>query len=292
MFIDTARIVNNPAYSISATYPLNDNTGYSKFKVPNTPFCLPVNQTSVGTCPDIDFMYYNGVMLGDADGDVATLSGTLQNRPSGDKVIIDLTKAIFNGNSVEVPVTFESSVPVTGVDFALMFDESNLTYNTIVNYPSNSDALAYFNPNDKTLRFTSSNVDLSVYATGSPVVSIRFESVDGKVDESQFNAILGQLNGQQVSIEVLGKTVGINTNSGDNSVSIFPNPTNGILNVTSFSDATVQMFDITGKEIVLETSVNASKTKQINVTEFANGVYFVKIFNNDFITIKKVVLSK
>jgi len=96
-----------------------------------------------------------------------------------------------------------------------------------------------------------------------------------------------------VPVEVLGnKTVGINTLVGDNSVSIYPNPTSGILNVTSISDATVQMFDVTGKEILLEASVNASKTQQINVSNLANGVYFVKIFNNDFVTMKKIVLSK
>ena len=78
----------------------------------------------------------------------------------------------------------------------------------------------------------------------------------------------------------------------DNSVSIFPNPTNGILNVTSISDATVEVCDITGKEVLFQTTVSASKTQQINVSNLVNGVYVVKIYNNDFISIKKVVLNK
>ena len=292
-FIDTARIVNDPAYSISATYPLNDNVGYSKLKVPNTPFCLAVNQNSTATCPDIDFMYYYGVLLGDADGDVAAASGTLQLRTSGEnKLVVDLSKAIFNSNYVDVPVSFVSSVPVTGLDFAMKFDETSLTYNQMVNYASNTDAMAYFNPNDKFLKFTATNVDLAPFNANQSFASIRFETSNGTIDENQFNSLAGIINGALVPVEILSKTVGISSFGADNAVSVYPNPTNGILNITSIGDATVELFDLTGKNVLISTSVNASKTKQINVSELANGVYFVKISNNDFVTIKKVVLSK
>jgi hypothetical protein len=93
-------------------------------------------------------------------------------------------------------------------------------------------------------------------------------------------------------MEVVNRTVGINATSADNSVNIYPNPTSGILQVTSISDATVQLFDLTGKVVLLQTTVSASKTQEINVSNFVNGVYMLKISSNDFVTIKKVVLNK
>lgn len=293
IFVDSLTILNDANYAISATFPANDNVGYSKAKVPVTPFCLTVPQTSLNTCPTIDNAVYRGIMVGDATGNFAALNGTLQLRPNGDKVVIDLEKAIVNGKTIEVPVSFKSATPVLGLDFAMKFDESNMSFNSMVNYPSTTDALAYFHPTDRTLRFTCTNVNNEVYSADKPVAYIRFETANGVIDADQFNSLLGILNGEQVAIEVLSKTTGIDSGSAaDNSVSVFPNPTNGILNVTSVSEAKVELCDVTGKQVLLQTTVGASQTQQINVSSFVDGVYVLKVYNNDFITIKKVVLNK
>lgn len=302
IFVDSLTVLNNAAYQISATYPANDLVGYSKAKVPSVIatapyFCLPVPQSSLApNCPTIDDAVFRGIMLGDANGNSASESNSfsVQVRPAGNsKVIVDLSKSIVNGNTVEVPVSFVSSSPVTGLDFAMKFDESNMTFNTMVNYPSSTNGLAYFNPTSKTLRFTAADVNLNAFNADQPVASIRFETTNGEINANQFNSLVGYLNGEVVPMEVLNRTVGIASNSGNaNAVSVFPNPTSGILNVTSISDATVELFDVTGKNVLLQASVSASKTEQINVSGLVNGVYILKISNNDFVTIKKVVLNK
>lgn len=293
-FVDSARVQTNSAYAISATYPSNDNVGYSKAKVPVTPFCLPVPVTGLLSCPSLTNEVYKGIMTGDVNGNFAVVNNTVNPyRPAGDKIVIDLSKSIVSGNTVELPVTFVSSTPVLGIDFSMQFDESNLTYNSVVNYPSTTEALAYFNTNTKNLKFDASNVNLAPYSANQAVAFLRFDSKTGVVDSDQFSSLVGYINGEVVPMEVVNKTVGINSLNGtDNSVSIFPNPTNGIINVTSISDATVEVCDITGKDVLFQTTVSASKTQQINVSNFVNGVYVVKIYNNDFISIKKVVLNK
>jgi hypothetical protein len=299
VFIDSVRIQTSPAYSISSTYPNDDGVSFSKGRVPVTPFVLVVPQSSLtANCPSIDNETFRGIMLGDANGSAAAFSGVntgtnaFRSSSNGDKVVIDLARAIVNGDNVEVPVTFVSSNPVLGLDFAMKFDESNLTYNSIVNYPSTTNALAFLNSNSKTLRFTCTNSNLSAFTPNQPVASIRFAAKNGIIDENQFNSLVGYLNGEVVAIEVSSKTVGINSLGNNNSVSVYPNPTNGILNITSYSDANVQILDITGKEVLLQTTVNASKTQQINVSDLVNGVYILKVYNNDFVSIKKVVLNK
>lgn len=301
IFVDSLTVLNNPAYQISATYPANDLTGYSKAKVPNTVltapyFCLTVPQTSVSSCPTIDNAVFRGIMIGDANGNSASESNSfsvqVRSSANGDKVIVDLSKGIFNGNSVEVPVSFVSSNPVTSMDFAMKYDESELSFNGMVNYPANTNVLAYMNPASKTLRSTFASLNLSAFSAEQAVAYIRFETKNGEIDEKQFNSLVGYINGDVVPMEVVNRTVGINSTPADNAVNIYPNPTSGILHVTSISDATVQLFDLTGKVVLLQTTVSASKTQEINVSNLVNGVYMLKISNNDFTTIKKVVLNK
>ncbi len=289
VFIDSLRIQNNPAYAISSTFPLDNLVGYSKSRVPVTPFCLPVTVQNLAICPAITHETYKAVMVGDVNGNSATVAGTLQLRPNGDKVVFDLSKSIVKGTSVEVPVSFVSSRQLIAVDFATKFDAS-ISYNTMVNYPSSTEAFAYFNPNDKTLRFTSAN--LSGYDANQPVAYIRFETTNGVIEADQLNSLEGYLNGDQVAVEVLDRTTGIHSQSANSAVNVYPNPTSGILNITSATDAKVELTDISGKEVLLQTTVSASKNQQINVSNLNNGVYILKVSSNDSVVIKKVVLNK
>jgi hypothetical protein len=77
-----------------------------------------------------------------------------------------------------------------------------------------------------------------------------------------------------------------------NSTSLYPNPTSNFTTVvtTGFEMSSVKVYDITGK-LLFESTPNASK-ENINTTEFANGVYYVRIsVNNNFIT-KKLEIIK
>jgi hypothetical protein len=292
VFVDSTTIVNNAAYQRSTAYPLASGVGFWRGLVPQTPFCLTVPQTSLSACPTILDAVYRGIMVGDVDGTFNVNQGLL--RPNGSKkVIIDLANAVTNGNTVDVPVSFISTSPVKGIDFELKFDESNLTFNSMVNYPSITDQVSFFNPNDKTLRFTATNSDLSDFAVNRPVASIRFETTNGTIQAEQLNALTGILAGELVAIEVTNKTVGINSASSANSAAnVYPNPSTGVLNISAVGNASVEMFDVTGKEILLQTSVNANKIQQVDLSGFVNGVYILKVYNNDFISIKKIVLNK
>ncbi len=295
LFIDSLRVINNPAYTISGTFPLNNLIGYSKSKVPSVPFCLPVTVTGLGTCPLITSEVYRGVMLGDVNGSFQSIAndGLIKRTTNnGDKVVFDLSKAIINGSSVDVPVYAVSATPVNALDFSLKYDNSNLAFNNVANYASTTEALSHLNSNDQTLRFTSNS--LTPFNVSQSVVSIRFDMADGMINATDLNSLVGYLNGEEVNVEVINmNTVGINNlTSNSKEVSVYPNPTNGILNIVAIEDCTVQLLDVAGKQVLLQTSINANETQSINVDQFANGVYFLRIFNNNFITNKKVILNK
>jgi hypothetical protein len=72
-------------------------------------------------------------------------------------------------------------------------------------------------------------------------------------------------------------------------VSLVPNPTNGLLTINSHYDFTkIELLSITG-QILLSESVK-SKSHQINLIDFAEGIYFVRVtYTNGVITVRKVV---
>jgi len=76
---------------------------------------------------------------------------------------------------------------------------------------------------------------------------------------------------------------GIN-NVFSNSINIYPNPTNGLINISTENTLNnVRILDFTGRVIL------TSKSKTIDLTSFENGIYFVEVKTNKGMSIKKVV---
>ncbi len=291
IFVDSVRIQTDPAYQISATFPANDNLGYSKAKVPVTPFVLPVTVLDYLNCPVITGETFKGIMLGDADGSYAAYVADGQLKSKGDKVIFDLTKARKNGNSLDVPLSIISSTPVRALDFAIKFDQSKLIYDTVISNSSDIDGLSFYNLGKQTLRYTAN--DMTNFDMNQELVSIRFDISEGEIEAKDFNSTLGLLNGLPVEVVFEGlSSLELESFNELNNVSVYPNPTAGIINVISKENSTVELFDVTGTQVLFQTSLFANEKQEINLGELSNGIYLLKVSNNNFNTIKRVVVGK
>ncbi len=96
--------------------------------------------------------------------------------------------------------------------------------------------------------------------------------------------------------------VGI-SNLAEESITVYPNPTNGVVNVQCFNHNSlithIHVFDVYGKLVgVVETGrapslltiANGSSTAQIDLSPFAPGFYFIKaVANGNVISVRKVV---
>ena len=78
-------------------------------------------------------------------------------------------------------------------------------------------------------------------------------------------------------------TVDIDELAFDNIV-VYPNPTNGKLNIKTVLDVTYTLYDFTGKEIIKD-----SKAEVIDITTLPNGVYFLSIRYEDKVFNKRIV---
>jgi len=105
--------------------------------------------------------------------------------------------------------------------------------------------------------------------------------------ETSFEITNIQYSGDQASFDVEFLNDGIVSHES-NSVCIFPNPTDGIVNISNAAFTEVQLFDAYGK--LLGSWPTESETMKLDLSCHATGIYFVKILNhNGTMGVEKVV---
>jgi hypothetical protein len=286
-FVDM-NTLSNTAYLISSTYPFSDGIGYSKSKVPVVPFCLHVPILNPAACRQIGTEVYTGILIGDVNGNFASAVPNSAFKQNGsDKIVFDLNAAVVSNGYAEVPVSIRSSEAVHAMDFALQYNQANLNYLSVSKNEANVEMLSNFNTSDNTLRFTSYSLD--EYNLHASPVSIRFAVNGSAISASDLSSLEGFINGERVGVEIIG---GGSNSSADATISIYPNPANDLLNVVVSENAYVQIMDMNGRELIMETNVTANQKQAISTENLANGVYMMKIYNGNFVTVKKVVISK
>lgn len=291
LFIDSARVVSNPLYTRSATYPASNGTGFNKANVPQVPFCLPVVVSNFSICPAFALEFYNGVLIGDVNGNVATANPSNLFRDEANKVIFDLNHAIYANNTVEIPVSILGTNVINSVDFALQLDETKLSFNSINNVDASLDAFSHFNTEDRTVRFTSNNME--AIQNNAILATLKLNVVSGNVSASDIKNSISYLNGNASGVEFVGDfSTGINAVDFSNVVSVFPNPANEYVQVLSPESVTIQVLDAAGRLVIGTINAIGGQTQTISTEQLAAGVYFVRISNDNFSIMKKVVLNK
>jgi len=74
----------------------------------------------------------------------------------------------------------------------------------------------------------------------------------------------------------------------DNSVVIFPNPTQSIINVKSENSIkSIQLYDVQGR--LLQTKLTEENSTSIDISDKSNGIYFLKITSDKGIKVERIV---
>ena len=74
-------------------------------------------------------------------------------------------------------------------------------------------------------------------------------------------------------------------------VQVYPNPNNGTFAVESVEGAYVSVYDMNGRLIAEEGQIPASGKLAITLPNVNTGVYFVRVQNANFSTMKKVIIE-
>jgi len=79
-------------------------------------------------------------------------------------------------------------------------------------------------------------------------------------------------------------------NYQESSYNIFPNPTNGNVTIEGQGLNRVEIYDIQGRQLA---EYNVNEILQINVSNYENGIYFVRLYSeNSVVVVKRLVVIK
>ena len=277
------------AYQISAIYPGNDGLGFSKSRVPVISFCLPVPGSNFATCPQILTETYKGILIGDINGNFSSVSSGLFRKSDIGSITFDLSNAIVSDGYVDVPVVVSSNVSVNALDFEIKTDESKLTFSSMIDKANGIESMINYNTEDNVVRFTSNS--LENYRTDKNVVILRFNTNSDNISENDFISMEGFLNGEPVQMQT--RMSGISKDkTDDQKVSVYPNPASDNINVQISQDATMQLFDPEGRQVISKRVLNANEKYEFNTDGLANGIYIMKIMNEELTVTRQIIIKK
>jgi hypothetical protein len=108
------------------------------------------------------------------------------------------------------------------------------------------------------------------------------DSVDFDPSANSFNlsATPNGYNGYIHKMSYLDVSVKKIDNATD--ISIYPNPTNGIINIeTTFLDKNLKIEVYNNLSELLFEQKSVGKTNQINLSNLSNGIYFIKLISDE-----------
>jgi hypothetical protein len=90
-------------------------------------------------------------------------------------------------------------------------------------------------------------------------------------------------------------TVSVNTQSVDETVNVYPNPTSGVvtldLNGSMAQTAKVEVYNAMGQMVMNQNYSEAASKFEINLSGNATGVYTIKLISEGTVVTKRVVLQ-
>lgn len=205
-----------------------------------------------------------------------------------DTVVFDISQSTMAGNQVSFPVYIITDDTVNALDFSLLFDETNFSLDTIINLT------AYLQPTYNmvmnTLYFTS--YSLQEIDHHIPLISIRLNMLGHYLCSDDLDSVLGYLNGEPCSVKIVECVSDNIAEQGADAdlVSVYPNPSAGVLNVETPENATVQLLGMNGASVLFQAPAEANRPLKINTTGFVPGIYIMKIVSERNVTVKKVAV--
>ncbi len=177
-------------------------------------------------------------------------------------------------------------LPVSNVVLSRSTDKLKVTVQwTKSNDPSVTSYAIYRSPSKTAPFVLSGTVSSSVYTytDNGPYNNLNYYMVKAMKPETTFSGIY-----MNTSIGIMDTISAINplgiVAAKSIAFSIFPNPAQNILHLASeFKTATkliVQIYDLNGKLLLSQPWTQSAEELQINISKLVNGVYFIKVSND------------
>jgi hypothetical protein len=289
-FLANEILANDLHYLVSTSFPQDDGLGYSKYRVPVVDACQPVPIIDISGCPIVQDENYIGVLLGDVDGNYASIApnGLLKNAVSDtSEIVFDFSKALISNGEMRIPVSIISTEVVNSFDFDLKINDGIASVKSL---ESLTDIDLSWNCSAEKILGVAS-YSLKTIPTEN-TISIIFSLTGAEnLKSNDLISNLAMVNGKVAKLVIIDAAAGID-DSKQNMVKLYPNPATDKLYIEVSVASKAQFIDLTGKQVIPEHAINANQSEKINVSNLAAGIYMVKIYNDKFVSMSKVVIQK
>ncbi len=103
--------------------------------------------------------------------------------------------------------------------------------------------------------------------------------------------IIDQNTGEIVNADMIESPVTTGVTKVENtSINIYPNPSTGLVNIKGADNSRIEVLNSVG-QLVLTVS-NASNMETVNLSNFDNGTYIIRITTNEQVSVKKINIQK
>ncbi|MFM9026726.1 MAG: T9SS type A sorting domain-containing protein [Bacteroidota bacterium] len=205
-----------------------------------------------------------------------------------DSVLFDLSQAAYSSNTVEFPVYFNSDDTINAVDFALRFNQANLTLDTLIDLSVGLQSTYFLNPGDSVLRFSSYN--LSVIPNLTNVVLVRMFISSSSIAISDLYDFDAFLNGFRCSWRVFDGTNSVSDELQHQLFTVHPTPADGILHIESSSSGNYEILDMAGR-IEVQGLIGAHESRIQDVSTLKTGIHTVRFHSSKRTYSRKILIS-
>jgi hypothetical protein len=273
------------SWRISETYPDDDGLGFSKVRVPSVPgtYDLAAQILNPEECPVIvdDNNTFLGIATGDVDGSWKDADiGSGLKAGGAEMVVFDLANMYVEESFVNIPVKVRSEDVVNSLNFVIGYDQE-ISFENIVSHTNHIEYV--YNTEDNYVGLTS--YSLAEYDVDEPLFTVRFYAPNG-FDASQLEEAYGWING--ISTDVVKTATGVEP--AELSVGVYPNPAADYLHVNVAEEVSITIVDMHGK--VLFNKANVVEKERIDVSDFSNGIYLLKVEGANSAIVKRIAVQK
>lgn len=195
------------------------------------------------------------------------------------------------GDYLHYIINFENTGTATADNIVLQMDidEEQFEINTL--QVLNTSHSCYTRVSGNIIEFVLQNIALETGGHGNVLLKIRSKSnlVTGDIVSKQANVFFDYNAPIQTTVEnTTFQSLNNDEFEKDNSISIYPNPTNSTVNINSNNTIkSVQLYDVQGR-LLLTKLINETNSS-IDITDKSIGIYFLKITSDKGIKVEKVI---
>ncbi|MFO0477759.1 MAG: choice-of-anchor D domain-containing protein, partial [Bacteroidota bacterium] len=197
------------------------------------------------------------------------ISGTVTSTAAPQIQVLESSTNIPNASAYSFGST-QQSIPVTKTFTIKNIGTAPLTLGVLSALPTGFSLVGTF-PTSNIAAGSSSTFSIQLDASSTGTYSGSLSFVNGDATKNPFSI--------SISGTVTANTVGLNEINYVKGISIYPNPANNKLNVstiTNFNNASISLYDVTGKLVMKKSNIDG-QTQTIDISQFCLLLYFVVI---------------